>query len=93
MDDSTKKFVEDQIEKLAHMVAKGFGQTATKNDITRLEENITRLEESITRVEENVVRLEGKVDDGFTKLQQEHDEFRDRARVLTTRVDRLEVRS
>ena len=84
MDDSTKKFVEDQIEKLAHMVAKGFEQTATKDDITRLEE-------SITRVEENVVRLEGKVDDGFTKLQQEHDEFRDRARVLTTRVDRLEV--
>ena len=70
MDNSTKKFVEDQVEKLAHIVAKGFEQTATKDDITRLEENITR--------------LEGKVDDGFGKLQQEHDEFRDRARPCNT---------
>lgn len=76
MDDTIKKFVEEQIEKLAHMVAKGFEQTATKDE---------------TASKEDIARLEEKMDAGFAKLQQEQDGLRDHTRVLETRVDHLEV--
>ncbi|TSC62554.1 MAG: hypothetical protein G01um101448_5 [Parcubacteria group bacterium Gr01-1014_48] len=74
MDETTKKFVEDQIEKLAGMVAKGF--EATGQDIAHLEEKLDGLDGKIAHLEE-------KMDAGFTKLQQENDNFRDRIRVRT----------
>lgn len=84
MDDATKKFIQEENEKLAIMVAKGFEQTATKADIERLEGRIIQ-------VEGEIVRFEEKIDVGFGKSQQETDGLRDRMRVFETRVDRLEI--
>lgn len=77
MENDTKTYIDEQFEKLAVMVAKGFENTATKEDIAQLKTDLAR--------------LEGKVDTGFAKRLQEHDELRDRLRLLETRVDKLEA--
>lgn len=84
MDGATKKFIQEENEKLAIMVAKGFDQTATKVGIERLEGRIVQ-------VEGEIVRLEEKIDVGFGKQLQETDGLRDQMRVLETRVVRLET--
>lgn len=90
MDNATKKFIVEQNEKLAIMVAKGFEQTATKQELQELRQEMST-KSDIARIEGEIVRLEGKVDSGFGKRFNDQDQLRDRMRVLETRVDHLET--
>ena len=92
MDKATKKFIEEQNEKLAIMVAKGFEQTATKDEVHELREDIDDIKKNMA-TKEDIVRLEDKIEFGLTKQLQETDELRDRMRVLETRVDHMKTAS
>jgi len=81
MENDIKKYIEEHTEKLAAMVAEGFASTATKDDLVQLKDELKH----------DIVHLEVKMDAGFAKRLQEHDELRDRMRLLETRVDNLEA--
>jgi hypothetical protein len=81
MDNDLKQYIEQQTEKLAAMVAEGFASTATKQELSDL-----RIE-----INERFDKVEANMHTGFAKRLQEHDELRDRLRLLETRVDRLET--
>jgi ubiquinone biosynthesis protein UbiJ len=81
MDSATKKFIQEENEKLAFLISQHIG---------RLEDTMAT-KEDIARLEENIAHLEDKVDSGFGKQLEETDGLRDRMRVLETRVDRIEA--
>ena len=53
-----KSFIEGSADNLARIVAKGFEQTATKNDIARLEAKIAKVELEVVEIKERVVYIE-----------------------------------
>ena len=77
MDKATKTFIEEQTEKLAAMVAKGFASTATRDEMN----------ERFGKVDERLETLEAMLG----RRYQELDELRGRMRILETRVDNLET--
>ena len=81
MDNDLKHYIEQQTEKLAAMVADGFASTATKQEVSDLR----------TEMNERFDKVEANMNAGFAKRLQEHDELRDRLRLLETRVDNLEA--
>jgi hypothetical protein len=81
MENDLKKYIEEQTEKLAAMVAEGFASTATKQEVSELR----------TEMRERFDNVEANMHAGFAKRLHEHDELRDRLRLLETRVDKLEV--
>lgn len=89
MEESLKKFIEDQVENLAGMVAKGFEQTATKQEVQELRQEMATMHDEIGTMNEKIATKEDIV--RLERTQQENDTLRDRMRVLGTRVDRLEV--
>ena len=123
MDNTTKKFIEGQIEKLTEMVAQGFAATATKVEVKKeiekavtaikieMKEEIeklaimtaggfavtatkTELNELRDEVNELHVEMSGHfniIEFRLGNQQQELDEFRDRMKVLETRVDKIET--
>lgn len=57
----TKEYFDEQIEKLAQITAKGFAQTATKQDIQALDKRIAALEARMAKLEQEMQALSGKV--------------------------------
>ena len=53
-----KEVVQEGVEELARIVSKGFEQTATKSDISRLETKIAKLELEVLEVKERVSYIE-----------------------------------
>jgi hypothetical protein len=88
MENDLKKYIEEQTEKLAAMVAEGFASTATKQEVRDVRQDVSDLR---TEMRERFDTVEANMNAGFAKRLQEHDELRDRLRLLETRVDKLEV--
>lgn len=77
MDGATKKFIQEENEKLAFLISQHIG---------RLENKIDAVENTMA-TKDDVVRLENTIELGMMKRLQETDGLRDRMRVLETRVD------
>jgi phage host-nuclease inhibitor protein Gam len=95
MENDLKKYIEEQTEKLAAMVAEGFASTATKQEVSDLRQEVGNLGQEVgdlrTEMRERFDNVEANMAAGFAKRLQEHDELRDRLRLLETRVDKLET--
>ena len=84
MDTATKKFIENQTEKLATMVAQGFAEVKKDTQDIR-----AVLETKADKAD--IERLEGLVDSGMSRRMEETDRVADRLQRLEVRVTRLEV--
>ena len=88
MDTATKKFVENQTEKLATMVAQGFAEV--KKDIQELKGEVQDLR--LTKADKSdIKRLEDLINIGMSHRMEETDRVADRLQRLEMRVTRLET--
>jgi len=63
MDNAIKKFIEEQTEKLAAMVAEGFASTATKQEVSDLRGEVSDLRQDVSGLQQDVSDLREEVTD------------------------------
>ncbi len=62
MAELTQKYFDEQFEKLASSVKKGFDNTSTKQDFKELDQKIDNLESKVDKIDEGLQTVETKLD-------------------------------